>query len=513
MTTGSDAHSSSSTLLDPGRVERLIGPSTTVKEVPADAPDALLIGKRVRHLRREAGLTLDDLGIKVGLSGSAVSLIETGRREAKVTTLAALARALGCGLSDLLQDKPPTRRAALELRLERAQRRPSFEAIGATRVRIGPRLPMDALEQLVAMHERLAEVEAERDATPEYARRANADLRAVMRASDNYFPAIEALAGGLLEKVGDDGAPVTRHRLNAIAQQLGFSVHTVADLPSSTRSVTDLAGRRVFVPASSDGTAQRTLALAALGHVVLEHQTPADYAEFLAQRVEVNYFAAAVLVPRRSAVRFLQEAKAAKDIEIEDVRDRYLVSNEMAAHRFTNLATTHLDIGVHFMKINRAGVVLKAYANDGVELPSDPTGAVEGQRVCRHWTAREVFNRADWTQSYQQYTDTSTGTFWCTATAEQGDHDDYSVSVGTPYEHVKWFRGRGTPHRAVSRCPDPSCCSQPPANLALKWRGASWPSARVQPALLASLPAGAFPGVDQTEVLEFLERQPEAGVS
>jgi predicted transcriptional regulator/transcriptional regulator with XRE-family HTH domain len=491
----------------------LIGPSTTVKEVPADAPDALLIGKRVRHLRREAGLTLDDLGIKVGLSGSAVSLIETGRREAKVTTLAALAHALGCGLSDLLQDKPPTRRAALELRLERAQRRPSFEAIGATRVRIGPRLPMDALEQLVAMHERLAEVEAERDATPEYARRANADLRAVMRASDNYFPAIEALAGGLLEKVGDDGAPVTRHRLNAIAQQLGFSVHTVADLPSSTRSVTDLAGRRVFVPASSDGTAQRTLALAALGHVVLEHQTPADYAEFLAQRVEVNYFAAAVLVPQRSAVRFLQEAKAAKDIEIEDVRDRYLVSNEMAAHRFTNLATTHLDIGVHFMKINRAGVVLKAYANDGVELPSDPTGAVEGQRVCRHWTAREVFNRADWTQSYQQYTDTSTGTFWCTATAEQGDHDDYSVSVGTPYEHVKWFRGRGTPHRAVSRCPDPSCCSQPPPDLALKWRGASWPSARVQPALLASLPAGAFPGVDQTEVLEFLERQPEAGVS
>ena len=453
------------------------------------------------------------LGIKVGLSGSAVSLIETGRREAKVTTLAALAHALGCGLSELLQDKPPTRRAALELRLERAQRRPSFEAIGATRVRIGPRLPMDALEQLVAMHERLAEVEAERDATPEYARRANADLRAVMRASDNYFPAIEALAGGLLEKVGDDGAPVTRHRLNAIAQQLGFSVHTVADLPSSTRSVTDLAGRRVFVPASSDGTAQRTLALAALGHVVLEHQTPADYAEFLAQRVEVNYFAAAVLVPQRSAVRFLQEAKAAKDIEIEDVRDRYLVSNEMAAHRFTNLATTHLDIGVHFMKINRAGVVLKAYANDGVELPSDPTGAVEGQRVCRHWTAREVFNRADWTQSYQQYTDTSTGTFWCTATAEQGDHDDYSVSVGTPYEHVKWFRGRGTPHRAVSRCPDPSCCSQPPPDLALKWRGASWPSARVQPALLASLPAGAFPGVDQTEVLEFLERQPEAGVS
>ena len=134
--------------------------------------------------------------------------------------------------------------------------------------------------------------------------------------------------------------------------------------------MTDLAARRVFVPASSDGTAQRTLALAALGHVVLGHQTPADYAEFLAQRVEVNYFAAAVLVPQRSAVGFLQEAKAAKDIEIEDLRDRYLVSDEMAAHRFTNLATTHLDIGVHFMKINRAGVVLKAPPTTGSSCPA-----------------------------------------------------------------------------------------------------------------------------------------------
>jgi XRE family transcriptional regulator, fatty acid utilization regulator len=29
----------------------------------------------------------------------------------------------------------------------------------------------------------------------------------------------------------------------------------------------------------------------------------------------------------------------------------------------------------------------------------------------------------------------------------------------------------------------------------------------VHSALLASLPAGAFPGVDQTEVMEFLDRQ------
>jgi transcriptional regulator with XRE-family HTH domain len=47
---------------------------------------------------QECGLTLDALGERVGLSASAVSLIESGKREAKVSTLAALADALECQL-------------------------------------------------------------------------------------------------------------------------------------------------------------------------------------------------------------------------------------------------------------------------------------------------------------------------------------------------------------------------------------------------------------------------------
>jgi hypothetical protein len=70
----------------------------------------------------------------------------------------------------------------------------------------------------------------------------------------------------------------------------------------------------------------------------------------------------------------------------------------MAAHRFTNLATMHLGVPVHFMKVNRAGITYKAYANDGIELPSDSSGSVEGQRVCRFRTTRPVFAQPDWSQ-------------------------------------------------------------------------------------------------------------------
>lgn len=504
MATAAGLNRSSSVVLDRPHA-RLVHARDEPATEPT-GPDPLLIGKRIRHRRKALRLTLDQVGERVGLSPSAVSLIETGKREPRVSTVVALAEVLGCEVSDLLSTAAPSRRADLELRLERAQRSSAFAGLGVPPVRTGPRLPLDALESLVALHEQIDRLAAERDTTPEYARRANADLRARMRASDNYFPVIEDLADELLVATDHDGGPLTKHRVTAIAEHLGFTLHPVPDLPASTRSVTDLAHRRIYLPVGDAG-AQRTMALAALGHVVLQHRPPTDYAEFLAQRVEVNYFAAAVLVPQRWAVGLLAEAKQDKDLAIEDVRDRYLVSYEMAAHRFTNLATIHLDIPVHFMKINSSGVIYKAYANDGVELPTDSSGAVEGQQVCRYWTAREVFASADWTQPYQQYTDTPTGTFWCSAVAERGEHESTSVSVGTPYAHVKWFRGRETLHRSTSRCPDPRCCQLPPSELASKWADASWPSARVHSALLASLPAGAFPGVDQTEVVQFLERQ------
>lgn len=239
---------------------------------------------------------------------------------------------------------------------------------------------------------------------------------------------------------------------------------------------------------------------------MLGHRPPTNYAEFLAQRVEVNYFAAAVLIPERWAVPQLQEAKRARDLEIANIRARYLTSYEMAAHRFTSLATRYLGIPVHFMKINASGVIQKAYANDGVNFPSDATGAIEGQRVCRFWTARRSSTSPTGPSRTSSTPTPPSGTFWCTALAERGEGDTHSVSVGTPYEHVRWFRGRGTTQRSTSRCPDPACCTEPSAELAARWRN-SWPSARVHSALLASLPAGELAGVDANEVMAFLERQ------
>src|SRR5690606_10990571 len=135
-------------------------------------------------------------------------------------------------------------------------------------------------------------------------------------------------------------------------------------------------------------------------------QAPTDYAEFLQQRLEINYFAAACLMPRTQSLAFLRQAKTDRDIALEDYRDAFGVTHEAAALRFTNLVTAHLDMRVHFLRVGDDGAVYKAYENDDLPLPVDVTGSTEGELVCRFWSARRAFARTNRTTEFYQYTDT-----------------------------------------------------------------------------------------------------------
>jgi XRE family transcriptional regulator, fatty acid utilization regulator len=46
----------------------------------------------------------------------------------------------------------------------------------------------------------------------------------------------------------------------------------------------------------------------------------------------------------------------------------------------------------------------------------------------------------------------------------------------------------------------------PPVGLAARWEGQAWPSARAHSHILLALPSGSFPGVDESDVFEFLDR-------
>ena len=103
--------------------------------------------------------------------------------------------------------------------------------------------------------------------------------------------------------------------------------------------------------------------------------------------------------------------------------------------------------------------------------------------------------------AYQKYTDTTSGTYWCTAVVDRTPAGLFSVTVGVPLHpgevHAR-TRDEGALHVQVPR--------SRLSDLAIRWDGLAWSSARVHSHLLAAMPPGVFPGVDDTEVLKFLER-------
>lgn len=499
-----------------------------VTKFPSPAgPDRRIFGQRVRHFRRRAGLTLDDVGRSIGRPASYLSQLENGHREPRLSLIGELARVLSCDVADLLDPSPPDRRAALELRVEQMQSDPRYERLRLPWVRPSARIDDAILQHLVELFDRVVELDEighleARHAGGEPvhgrgARSANAAMREEMRRRDNYFPEIERVADEAVRAVDSDrgvgGAGVSERGLAELAAHFGFSIARVQDLPPSTRSVTDQVSRTIYVRQRNDlpTRAARSVVAQTLGHFALGHRDPADFAEYVRQRVEANYFAGALLAPERAVVPLLAAAKANGDIAVDDLRDVFYISYEMAAHRITNLVTHHLGIPVHFQRTDTEGLLWKAYENDGVPLPADSDGTVEGQRVCRQWSSRRAFQSEDAFSLHYQLTDTPTGTYWCVTNIETDGPSVDAITLGTPASHARFFRSSPEPVRAVSSCPDPACCRQPPGEVAGRWEGKAWPSARDRSHFVSGLPSDAasfnpFPGVDLSDVYSFLDR-------
>jgi len=472
--------------------------------------DPLMFGQRVRHYRKRSGLTLDALGSLVGKPAPYLSLLENGKKEPRLGVINDLSVALGIDAADLLKPEAPSRRAELEVAVERAQRDRAYRDLSLPYLKPGSRIPDTVLEHIVRLYEELRGRDDASPFTRDEARAANAQLRAEMTERGNYFEEIESLAGSVVEAIGYSGqGAMSKGDLNLLADHFGFKVIRTPDIPASVRSVTDTRNGKIYVGGRDnlDSKQARSVILQTLGHFALGHDDPRDFSDFLRQRVEANYFAGAVLVPEQAAVPFLKDAKADRNLSVEDLKDRFFVSYEMAGHRFTNLATRHLGLGTHFVRSDDQGIIWKAYSNNGVPFPQNSAGAIEGQRLCREWGTRQAFvSEARFTIHYQ-YTDTSDGTFWCATFVEFGREPAHAITVGTRFEDARWFRGWNTERHSVSRCPDGECCRWVSEDAAERWNGHAWPSVRPNSHVLAAMPVETIPGVDMVEIYDFLTDQ------
>src|SRR4029078_13380311 len=145
--------------------------------------------------------------------------------------------------------------------------------------------------------------------------------------------------------------------------------------------------------------------------------------------------------------------------------------------RLTNLATRHLDIALHFLRVDGSGAITRVYENDDLPLPMDVTGAADAQIARRKFSARSAFDEQNRTTEYYQYTDTPAGTFWCSTQTGTTSEGEFSITWGGRCDAARCFRGRETQKRAPSTCPDESCCRRVPGEVTSRWAGKAWPSA------------------------------------
>lgn len=477
--------------------------------MPTGGVDPIVLGHRIRHYRRRAGLTLDELGAVVGKPAPYLSLLENGKREPRLGLVNDLAAALDVAAVDLLKPEAPNRRAELEIALSRAQEDPLYQELGLPHLKPSAKLPDLVLEHLIRLYQELRGRSIPNIVTREEARIANSELRMEMQRRGNFFGDIEAAAAEAVAAIGyGGGGALTEGDVQALASHFGFSIHRANDIPSSVRSVSDLRGKRIFIPDRDvlSNRGARSIIMQTLGHFALGHDDPKDFAAFLRQRVEANYFAGASLMPVAALMPMLRRDMEQRDVSIEDLKDVFYVSYEMAAHRFTTLATEQLGIRLHFVRSDQHGTIWKAYENDGVPFPRNSVGAVEGQRLCRKWGGRRAFRAPRAGNTHFQYTDTPVGTFFCASYVEHRHGPVEAITIGVRFEDARYFRGRDTDERRASTCPEADCCRYPSDELAGRWVGQAWPTVRPDSHLLAAMPVERVPGVDVAELYEFLDR-------
>ncbi len=470
--------------------------------------DPLILGRRIRHFRNRADLTLDQLGELVGKPAPYLSLLENGKKEPRVNLVMDIASALEVDVADLLESSPPSRRDALEISLIQAQESALFESLDIPSIKPSAKVDNQVLAHIVGLHEALRERSSLESAGSDDVRKANGAVQTYLMENNGYLKEIEVAARDALESSGYSGeGPFSSRNLIDLAASIGFDLMPIDDMPAFARSIIDTKNKRIYIAQRNElRTRQaRKAVLQTVAGFILGHERDPDLATFLRQRMETAYFAAAVLAPEDAVAARLLVSKENHDIDVEDVKELFYVSYEMAAWRTANLLTRHLGITCHLLVSDAMGVVVKGYANDGIPVPRDDFGGIETQRLCRRWGARLVFESQDKFGTHHQYTDTPGGTYFCTTHVEAGREPAYAITVGVGFDDARWFRGRDTDNRQTSTCPDPTCCRAPEAELADKWGDDVLVSARSQSRILGLMAPDPYPELDMPEVLSVVE--------
>jgi predicted transcriptional regulator/DNA-binding XRE family transcriptional regulator len=398
--------------------------------------ESLMLGAKVRALRRRESLTQVELAQRLGISASYLNLIENDRRPLTAPMLLKLAQMFELDLHALAA--PEDSRVMNDL-LE-VFGDPLFDNHGLTNaelrelamscpnvarsVRTLYRAYQGARETAETLAERLSDGEAVSGTLD--SRVPSEEVSDLIQRHMNYFGDLEAGAEQLWRDAGltDDNAYgglvrylEREHRIQVRVVRVGDERKAMRRYDPERRvvSLSEILPPRTrrFQLAHQVGLLTQS---AALDRLVRDAGPTTNESRAVARVALANYFAAALLMPYQP---FLEAAKAER-YDVELLAHRFRTSFEQVCHRLSTLRRPGAEgVPFHFMRIDVAGNISKRFSGSGIRI-------ARFSGACPRWNVHAAFHTPGMIRvQLSRMPDKST--YFCIARTVRSDRGGYHM--------------------------------------------------------------------------------------
>jgi predicted transcriptional regulator/transcriptional regulator with XRE-family HTH domain len=361
--------------------------------------EALLLGTKVRALRRQAGLTQAGLAEKLEISASYLNLLEHNRRPMTAGLLIKLAQTFKVDLARFAADDD----RRLEDELMEVFGDPLFEDAGLTNKDIrelttaapgvarAVRRLYGAFLEFRSSVDSLATRLSAGGSEQIHAGSPSEEVSDLVQARANHFDGLERAAENLWSVAELEPNDLEQRLARFLQRELYVALRVVR--PAEMRGAVRRYDRQLRVLTLSEALPVRARSFQIAHQVALLTQgeefdrlsgdplltTPESRA--LARIALANYFAAAVIMPYQP---FLEAARKER-YDIEVLGDRFRTSFETVCHRLTSLRRPGQEgVPFHFLRIDIAGNLSKRFSGTSFRFPRFGTG-------CPRWDVYRAF--------------------------------------------------------------------------------------------------------------------------
>ncbi len=467
-------------------------------------------GQRLRHLRRARGLTLSDLGERVGQAPSPA--LAAGERQARAEAVAARrrspprcrCRSRNCSLPSAQPAGAAGDRAgggAARPALPRSAFRPEGRQAGAER---GARAHPGAVRASCKRRARSPPRRPRRRGWPTRSCDAACASRATTSPRSNASPPRPGL-GRLPRRRAVAGASSIALVSPTSASPCGTS-RTCRG--RSARSPTCATGGSTSSASSSACTRRGRSCCRRSGTSPLGHAQPRDFADFLRQRVEANYFAAAVLVPGTvGGVPYLQEAKAGPGAGGGGPagRLRGVVRDGRAPLHQPGHALPR-PAAATSSGTTRAESSTRRTRTTGWSSPPTSRGRSRGSGCAASGRGGRSSLRRTGSRLLPVHGHADRHATGASRTSTRAASGDFAITLGRAVQGVTLVPRPRDHEPCEVALPDRHCCRARRPSSAGAGRATPGRRPAAHSHVLAALPPGSFPGVDEADVYTFLDR-------